>query len=131
MRRLLNEEVDVTPSPNDKSTSTNPLDLSVSITHRGYVEIPLKSDSIQQLPSMNLVKIYEREFNRTSNYKSHRAEDDCLMLLAILKRYLPDWLQWIELNHRLLSDFSFLPSIRTTKKISPKTNVNTKRPFKF
>jgi hypothetical protein len=130
MRRLLNEK-DTIPYPDDKSGLVNPLDLSVSTTHHEYVEIPLKSDSTQQLPSMKLVKIYEREFNRPSNYKSHRAEDDCLVLLTILKRYLPDWLEWIEVNHRLLSDFSFLPTTTTTKKISPKTKVNMKRPFKF
>jgi hypothetical protein len=85
---------------------------------------------------MKLVKIYEREFDRISNLKSHRAEDDCLMLLAILKRYLPDWIEWIDINHRILSDFSFLPTVTrtvtaTTRKLSPKNHVNVKRPFKF
>ena len=85
---------------------------------------------------MKLVKIYEREFNQTSNLKSHRAEDDCLMLLAILKRYLPDWIEWMDINYRILSDFSFLPTVTrtettTTKKLSSKNNVNVKRPFKF
>ncbi|CAF5195626.1 unnamed protein product [Rotaria magnacalcarata] len=80
---------------------------------------------------MKLVKIYEREFSQaTSQLKSHRAEDDCLMLLAIIKRYLPDWLEWLELNQRPLSYFSTLP-LTSTKQTSPKPIVNTKRPLKF
>jgi len=81
---------------------------------------------------MKLSKIYEREFSqKTSLFKAHRAEDDCLMLLAILKRYLPDWIEWIEINHQPLSHFSSLPLTIATKKSSPKTNVNIKPPFKF
>jgi hypothetical protein len=127
--RLLND-----PDPAECNNNT-PLP-SASTIHRGYVEIPIKSDLTRQLPSMKLIKIYEREFNRRSELISHRAEDDCLMLLAILKRYLPDWLEWIDINHRPLNDFSFLPTITqstttTTKNISPKNNVNVKRPLKF
>lgn len=80
---------------------------------------------------MRLVKIYEREFcEKSSQLKSHQAEDDCLMLLALIKRYLPDWLEWIELNHQTLKNFSSLP-LSTTKKTPPKTLVTTKRPLKF
>ena len=122
--RLLNDP-DVVPECENSVLST------ASTVHRGYVEIPIKADHIRQAPSVKLVKIYEREFDRISNLKSHRAEDDCLMLLAILKRYLPDWIEWMNMNHRILSDFSFLPTTTTTKKISPKTNINVKRPLKF
>jgi len=126
--RLLNDK-DIVNNTTlvDSSSST------VSTTRRGYVEIPMKSEHTEQKPSVKLIKIYEREFNRISNLKSHRAEDDCLMLLAILKRYLPDWLEWIDIHHRPLSHFSFLPTTTTTRstKFSPKNNVNVKRPLKF
>ena len=130
--RLLNDK-DILDT-NDQSGKNVSVDLSsssISTKHCGYVEIPLKSNITQQLPSMKLIKIYEREFNRILNFKSHRAEDDCLMLLAILKRYLPDWLEWIDVNYRPLKEFSFLPSINSTAKFSPKKNVKIKRPLKF
>jgi hypothetical protein len=117
---------------NNKSSDTT----ESSSSHLGYVEIPIKyipsADPTRQQPSMKLVKIYEREFNekKTSHLKSHRAEDDCLMLLAIIKLYLPDWLEWIEINHQPLYDFISLP-LSTTKKSPPKAIVNTKRPLKF
>jgi hypothetical protein len=124
------DPLDITSSP---STSVN---NNHSFSHLGYVEIPIKYipslDPTRQQPSMKLSKIYEREFSqKASLFKAHRAEDDCLMLLAILKRYLPDWLEWIEINHQPLSQFSSLPLTITTKKSSPKTSVNIKRPFKF
>ncbi|CAF2812988.1 unnamed protein product [Rotaria sp. Silwood2] len=112
-------------------TSTN----NNSSARLGYVEIPIKyvpsQDPTRQQLSMKLSKIYEREFiQKTSNLKAHRAEDDCLMLLAILKRYLPDWLEWIELNHQSLSKFFSLP-FTSTKQTLPKLTENTKRPLKF
>jgi DNA polymerase III epsilon subunit-like protein len=111
------------------------IDTTKSSSHLGYVEIPIKYipslDPARQQPSMKLVKIYEREFNeKTSHFKSHRAEDDCLMLLAILIRYLPDWLEWIELNHCPLNHFDSLP-LSTTNKPSPNTVVNRKPRLKF
>lgn len=65
-------------------------------------------DPMRQQPSMKLKKIYEREFQSESfgQLIAHRAEDDCLMLLAILKRYLTDWLPWIDENHQCLNQFS-------------------------
>jgi hypothetical protein len=72
------------------------------------------ADPARQQPSMKLVNIYEREFPQsTTGRRCHRAEDDCLMLIAILKRYLADWLTWIERNHRPLSDFSSLSLLAT------------------
>lgn len=84
---------------------------SIQLNSSSHGETPIKyipsSDPMRQTPSMKLGKIYEREFNKQiSHLKSHHAEDDCLMLLAILKRYLPDWLEWIEVNHQPLSNFS-------------------------
>jgi hypothetical protein len=109
---------------------------STTSSRLGYVELPIKyipsADPARQQPSMKLVKIYEREFNcQTSHLKSHRAEDDCLMLLAILKRYLPDWLEWIEENRRSLNQFQSLPLTTTTKKPLPKPIVNTKPRLRF
>ncbi|CAF3176118.1 unnamed protein product [Rotaria socialis] len=121
------EPTSISETPN--TTNNN------SSSHHGYVEIPIKyipsQDPARQQLSMKLVKIYEREFSQaTSQLKSHRAEDDCLMLLAIIKRYLPDWLEWLETNQRPLSYFSTLP-LTSTKKTFPKPIVNTKRPLKF
>ncbi len=149
MHRLLNDKdilqypIESPPSepPNisnennyDNNKSVDTIE-STSSSHLGYVEIPIKyvpsQDPAREHVSMKLVKIYEREFNgKTSHLKSHQAEDDCLMLLALLKRYLPDWLEWIELNHQPLNNFISLP-LTTTKKSPPKTFVNTKRPLKF
>jgi hypothetical protein len=145
MHRLLNDK-DIVQYPIENiPTITNENDCnnnksvdsieSSSSSHLGYVEIPIKyipsADPARQQPSMKLVKIYEREFNeKTSHLKSHRAEDDCLMLLAILKRYLPDWIEWIERNHQPLNYFMSLPLSATTKSL-PKPLVNTKRPLKF
>lgn len=99
----------------------------VETQRRGFVEIPMKFSLVDQIPSLKLEQIYEREFkSKISTLKSHRAEDDCLMLLAILKLYLPDWFDWIDENSRLLSDFNSLPSVSSappTKKV--------KRPLKF
>ncbi|CAF0814672.1 unnamed protein product [Rotaria sp. Silwood1] len=121
-------------SSSSSATATN----HNSSSRLGYVEIPIKyipsqdpTRQQQQQLSMKLIKIYEREFNqKASQLKSHRAEDDCLMLLALLKRYLPDWLEWIELNHQSLSNFSSLP-FTSTKQTLPKSTENTKRPLKF
>ncbi|CAF4703825.1 unnamed protein product [Rotaria sp. Silwood1] len=121
-------------SSSSSATATN----HNSSSRLGYVEIPIKyipsqdpTRQQQQQLSMKLIKIYEREFNqKASQLKSHRAEDDCLMLLALLKRYLPDWLEWIELNHQSLSNFSSLP-FTSTKQTLPKSTENTKRPLRF
>ncbi|CAF0827793.1 unnamed protein product [Rotaria sordida] len=132
--RLISDENILDKKHIDNINASSDLSLSnvVSINRRKYVDIPIKSNLARQLPSMKLLKIYERELNRIPILTYHRAEDDCLMLLAILKRYLPDWLQWIDNNHRLLSDFTFLPSSTTkTTKFLSKKNVNCKRPFKF
>ena len=145
--RLLNDK-DLLQSPCDNiqsepvtpsESSNKPCLTSSSSSRLGYVEIPLKyipsSDPARQPPSMKLVKIYEREFPlNTASLRAHRAEDDCLMLLAILKRYLPDWLEWIESNHRLLKDFpsSLSPTTTTTRKPSPpKPVINRKPPLRF
>jgi len=142
IHRLLNDK-DIIQCPNENN-QPEPLITSNQTecnnnncsSHLGYVEIPIKyipsPDPARQQTSMKLVKIYEREFNeKTSSLKSHRAEDDCLMLLAILKRYLPDWIEWIEINHRPLNDFDSLPLTTTTKKYPPKPIVNRKPPLKF
>ena len=81
------------------------------------------TDPARQQPSMKLVKIYEREFAQsTLHLNAHRAEDDCLMLLAILKRHLAEWLEWMEHNHQPLGHFSSLQSNSTPGK-SPAKNV--------
>lgn len=156
IRRLLNEK-DLIQSPNENIPTTNtsmsnenhcekdpsvdspesaiPINNHDSSIRHGYVEIPIKyipsQDPARQQLSMKLSKIYEREFDRNiSQLKCHHAEDDCLMLLAILKRYLPDWLEWIELNHHSLSHFSTLP-LTTIKPSPPKPIVNKKPPLKF
>jgi hypothetical protein len=145
MHRLLNDK-NLLQYPKENIPSEpavmneSPLEESTASSRLGYVEIPIKyipsADPARQQPSMKLVKIYEREFNeKTSHLKSHRAEDDCLMLLAILKRYLPDWLEWIESNHRPLNQFHSFPLLTTTttttKKFSPKPIVNTKPRLRF
>lgn len=141
MYRLLNDK-DLLQSPCDniQSEPVTPNEkppLTSSSSRHGYVEIPIKyipsSDPARQQPSMKLVKIYEREFPLNSAcLRAHRAEDDCLMLLALLKRYLPDWLEWIETNHRLLKEFPSTP-MTTMKKSSspPKPLINRKPPLRF
>lgn len=71
--------------------------------------LPVSSfDSMRKI-SMKLSDIYEREFDDfPAKLQNHRAEDDCLMLIAILKRYLNDWLPWLDENHRPLKHFSDL-----------------------
>ncbi|CAF1344568.1 unnamed protein product, partial [Didymodactylos carnosus] len=89
--------------------------------------------------SFSLSEIYLREFNRHTPYSSHRAEDDCLTLLACLKRYLPDVLEWIESNHRPLNQFimpmfTFSSSSTNTQNHEPVNNQNVqrvKRPLRF
>ncbi len=150
MYRLLNDKdlvqypIETTPSepsnpPNEQECnnhrSPDPIEPTSS-PHLGYIEIPIKyipsPDPARQQLSMKLGKIYEREFNeKASCLKAHRAEDDCLMLLAILKRYLPDWLEWIESNHRLLNDFHSLSLTTTTRKSPPKPVVHSKPRLKF
>ena len=131
MHRLLNDK-DLVQYPEEKPPSEPVIPSS---THHGYVEIPIKyipsADPARQQPSMKLVKIYEREFGDNAlKLQAHRAEDDCLMLLAILKRYLPDWIDWVERHHRKLNDFSSLP-LPATKKPPPKPVINRKPPLKF
>lgn len=143
MHRLLNDK-DLLQSPkkdppSEPSTPDECLAKPSSPSTRlGYVEIPVKyipsMDPARQQPSMKLSKIYEREFPmNTAGLQSHRAEDDCLMLLAILKRYLPDWLEWIESNHRLLEEFHSPPSTTTTtmRKPPPKPLITRKPPLRF
>lgn len=111
-------------------THESSLDTNSATVHRGYVEIPLKSNVSQPVASMKLASIYEREFNQASPWKSHRAEDDCLMLLALLKLYLPDWSLWMDDHQRPLSHFASLP-LKSTANLPAKTEKKTKRPFKF
>ena len=96
--------LELTSSPIKSTNNSN------SSSPHGCITMPIayipSPDPARQQPSMKLVKIYEREFkHNASHLKSHRAEDDCLMLLAILKRHLPAWLNWIEMNHQPLSKF--------------------------
>ena len=98
-----------------------------SSTQLADVDKPVKyvpsSDPARQQPSMKLVNIYAREFNLdTSSLTAHRAEDDCLMLLAILKRYLDEWLPWIETHHQPLSHFSSM-GMTTTAGKSPSNDL--------
>jgi DNA polymerase III epsilon subunit-like protein len=141
IHRLLNDK-DLVQYPKENIPSEpviipeSPPDNPTTSSRLGYVELPIKYipsvDPARQQPSMKLIKIYEREFNfQTSHLKSHRAEDDCLMLLAIIKRYLPDWLEWIERNHRLLNQFHSFPLTTTKKNISPKPIINTKPRLRF
>lgn len=129
------ESVDTT-NKTDCADNNNNINKSIDSTTRlGYVEIPIKYipsiDPARQQLSMKLIKIYEREFaHKSTHLKSHRAEDDCLMLLALIKRYLPDWLEWIEINHQKLNNFMSLPLV-TVKKTLPKPVINRKRPLKF
>lgn len=147
MHRLLNDK-DLVQYPKENVQSEPAVPVSQNecpekpctpSSRLGYVEIPIKYipsvDPARQQVSMKLVKIYEREFPQSaSHFKSHRAEDDCLMLLAILKRYLPDWLEWIETHHSSLNQFHSSPlttTTTTTKKFPPKTVVNRKPPLRF
>lgn len=142
MHRLLND-AELVKLPDEKNSSSGePLDLSLptatipsaTSSRLGYVELPPKyvpsTDPARQQVSMKLSKIYEREIGQSSALQAHRAEDDCLMLLAVLKRYLPDWLDWIETHTQSLNDFSTMPSSSTIQN-SSKIFVKVKRPFKF
>ena len=141
MHRILNDKDLLQPPkeniPSEPITPNECLDKPYSPSARlGYVEIPVKYnpsvDPARQQLSMKLSKIYEREYPMNlARLQSHRAEDDCLMLLAILKRYLPDWLEWIETNHRLLNDFPSSPSTATMRKSPPKPLINRKPPLRF
>ena len=96
-------------------TNNNSSSHIANVLNKPVKYIPSLDPARQRL-SMKLSKIYEREFNKNaSELKSHHAESDCLMLLAVLKRYLSDWLEWIELNHQPLSYFTTLP-LTTMKK---------------
>lgn len=137
MHRLLNDK-DLVQYPEDKSPIQSVTNQTTPTTsnHVGYVEIPIKyipsTDPARQQTSMKLSKIYEREFNiNSSNLQAHRAEDDCLMLLALLKRYLPDWLDWIDENHRKFNDFHVYPKAKPQPPPPPKPVVNRKPPLKF
>jgi regulator of replication initiation timing len=114
----LTDPMELTSSPVRSTNNNNSSSL------HGYGKMPSayipSPDPARPQPSMKLVKIYEREFHqKISHFKSHRAEDDCLMLLAILKRYLPAWLEWIAMNHKPLSNF-FSLSCTTSKNIHRK-----------
>ena len=97
-----------------------------SSTQLADVDKPVKYvpslDPARQQPSMKLVNIYTREFNLDiSSLTAHRAEDDCLMLLALLKRSLAEWLPWIEAHHRPLTHFSSMELKTTVSK--PQSNA--------
>jgi len=133
IHRLLNDK-DLVQYP-DNNSSVQPVTTTVNNNHAGYVEIPIKytpsTDPARQQVSMKLSKIYEREFkDNASNRQSHRAEDDCLMLVALLKLYLPDWLVWVDRNHRKLSTFHSYPTHKQQPP-PPKPVVNRKPPLKF
>ena len=103
-------------------------------SHRGYVEIPMKYSTAEQIPLLKLEEIYRREFHSAvSKFQSHRAEDDCLMLLALLKLYLADWLEWTEENARPLREFNHLPqsSPSPPKQLIAPPEKKVKRPLKF
>ncbi|CAF0926483.1 unnamed protein product [Adineta ricciae] len=92
--------------------------MSVDTSDKSSTYIPTP-DPERNKPSLKLSKIYQRDFpSGTSHLKHHQAEHDCLMLLAILKRHLSLWLQWIEVNHRPLNYFS--SSLLSTIQSSPK-----------
>ena len=131
MHRLMND-ADILQDPQEQTsaTSTTTIEPMVSTTRCGYVEIPAKSTAHRPVPSMKLDQIYAREFNRTPQFPSHRAENDCLILLATLRLYLPDWLEWIENNHRPLRDFFPLPS-KSSSKGPSKPPAPTKRPLRL
>ena len=134
MYRILNEESgdqrSTTKDDLSYQTHESSLETNSATIHRGYVEIPLKSNVIQPAASMKLASIYEREFNQASPWKSHRAEDDCLMLLALLKLYLPDWSLWMDDHQRPLNHFASLP-LKSTANLPAKTEKKIKRPFRF
>ena len=118
--RLLNENDEFV----DEKTKISTL-VDSSTVHRGFVEIEIPKNSSQTTPSMKLEEIYRREFNERIPWKSHQAENDCLMLLSLIKIYLPDWIDWINENHRKLDEFSFLPTF------SSKEKTKIKRKLKF
>lgn len=110
--KRINPESTTNPRPlssslDEKTAMTNQSNSSPARSVDTPVKYIPSVDSARPAPSMRLGKIYEREFpyGRTQLI-AHRAEDDCLMLLAILKRYVNDWLPWIEENHQCLAQFS-------------------------
>jgi hypothetical protein len=106
--------LELTSSPVESTNNSNSSSPNGCTNTNMRIKYIPSLDPARQQPSMKLVKIYEREFkHNTSHLKSHRAEDDCLMLLAVLKRHLPAWLQWVEMNHQPLSKF-FSLSCTTT-----------------
>ncbi|CAF1037029.1 unnamed protein product [Adineta ricciae] len=113
----LETENQTNSSENSTMTSTeSSMSVDTSDKSSSYIPTP---DPERNKPSLKLSKIYQRELpNGTSHLKHHQAEHDCLMLLAILKRHLSRWLQWIEVNHRPLNYFS--SSLLSTIQSSPK-----------
>lgn len=98
-----------------------------SFVRHGYIEIPMQQSPL----SMKLEEIFRREFHGSALFKSHRAEDDCLMLLSLIKQYLPDWFEWIETETlRQLSEFHRLP-LKDESKIKKSTEKILKPPLKF
>lgn len=86
--------------------------------------VPSADPELNRL-SLKLSVLYQRELPQgTFHLKAHQAESDCLMLLAVLKRYLPRWLDWIESNHHPLSYFSST-SLFTTARPSPQASESS------